>query len=162
MSRRIVLLVAALGVLIAASPAAAAQQATQQGQTITSTGTGETRVLPKNRHNNASIVAAVNSARKASIGGALREAREYALSYAKAVGLKLGAVQTVSDVLSNGYFGPGGPFGLGPFGPNQYCGTVQRLVGRPVRGKRPKFKKVHRCFVPRFAYTTLTVTYSAS
>jgi uncharacterized protein YggE len=162
MSRRFVLLAAALGVLIVVSSPAAAQQPTQQAQTITATGTGQTRVVPKNRHNNASIVTAVNSARKASIAGALREAHEYALSYAKAVGLKLGTVITVSDVQSNGYFGPGGPFGFGPFGPNQYCGTIRQLIGRPVRGKKPKFKKVHRCIVPRFAYTTLTVTYSAS
>ena len=162
MSRRFVLLAAALGMLIVASSATAAPQPTQQTQTITATGTGQTRVVPKNRHNNASIVTAVNSARKASIAGALREAREYALSYAKAVGLQLGSVMSVSDVQSNGYYGPGGPYGFAPFGPNQYCGTVQQVVGRPVKGKKPKLKKVHRCIVPRFAYTTLTVTYSAS
>jgi uncharacterized protein YggE len=106
MSRRFVLLATVLGVLIVTSSASAAPQPTQQAQTITATGTGQTRVVPKNRHNNASIVAAVNSARQASIAGALREAREYALSYAKAVGLKLGTVMTVSDVQSNGYFGP--------------------------------------------------------
>jgi hypothetical protein len=27
---------------------------------------------------------------------------------------------------------------------------------------KPKFKQVHRCIVPQFAYTTLTVTYSAT
>lgn len=162
MSRRFLLVAGMIAGLLAASPAVAAQQPTQTAPTVTATGTGQTRVVPKDRHNNASIVAAVNSARKTSVAGALREAREYAFTYAKAVGLKLGSVISVSDVQSNGYFGPGGPYGFGPFGPNQYCGTVQQLVRRPVKGKKPKFKKVHRCIVPRFAYTTLMVTYSAS
>jgi uncharacterized protein YggE len=163
MSRRFVVVAVLLGASIAAGPAAAAAaQQAGQGQSVTATGTGQTHVVPSNRHNNASIVAAVNKARKASIGGALREAREYALDYARAAGLTLGSVMSVSDVQSNGYYGPFGPFGFGPFGPNQYCGTIQKLIGRPVKGKRPKFKKVHRCIVPRFAYTTLTVTYSAS
>lgn len=161
MSRRCLLATpTVLAVFFAASPAIAQPQA-QQAQTVTATGTGQTRVLPKNRHSNASIAAAVDSARRASIEGALKEAHEYALQYANAVGLKLGVVMSVSDTQSNGYYGgPGVNFG--PFGPNQYCGTVRQLVGRPVKGKKPTFKKVHRCLVPRFAYTTLTVTYAAS
>ncbi|HEY2160638.1 MAG TPA: hypothetical protein VGH24_04980 [Solirubrobacteraceae bacterium] len=95
--------------------------------------------------------------------GALSDAHEYALDYAHATGLTLGGVISVSDAQQGGFYGPGGPgpFG-GAFGPNQYCGTVEVVTGKPVKGKRPKVKKVHRCFVPRFAYTTLTVTYSAS
>jgi hypothetical protein len=66
-----------------------------------------------------------------------------------------------SVTLCSGFYGFGGPF-LGPFGPNQYCGTFQQVIGRPVPGQRVKTKKVHRCIVPRFAYSTLTVTYAAS
>lgn len=108
-------------------------------QTITATGTGQARVLPKNRHSNASIAAAVDAVRKASIGGALMEAHK-----------------------TNGPYGPGPYAAIGPFGPGQYCGTVRQVVGRPVKGQKPKLKKVHRCFVPRFASISLTVTYSAS
>jgi uncharacterized protein YggE len=161
MSRRLVLVAPVVVALLAAGPAAA-QQAPTQAQTITATGTGQSRVLPKNRHSSASIAAAVEAARKASIGSALSQAREYAREYAKAVGLALGSVISVSDAQPSGFYPPGpGAFG-GPFGQNQYCGTIHRVVGRPTPGKRPKFKKVHRCFVPRFASKTLTVTYSAS
>ncbi|MBV8911574.1 MAG: hypothetical protein JOZ05_00890, partial [Acetobacteraceae bacterium] len=60
----------------------------------------------------------------------------------------------------NGFYGPGQL--AGPFGPGRYCGTVRQVVGRPVKGKKPTFKRVHRCFVPRFAFVTLSVTYAAS
>jgi uncharacterized protein YggE len=164
MSKHSLFAAPALFALLAFSPGAAVAQ-TQQSDTITATGTGQTRVVPKNRHSNASIVAAVDAARKASIKGALKEAHEYALQYAKDADMTLGTVISVSDAQTNGYIGPGyiGPgFIGGSFGPSQYCGTIQQLVGRPARGKKPKFRKVHRCFVPRFAFTTLTVTYSAS
>ena len=157
-----VMVTAAAAALLAAAPAGAQQAQTQQGQTITATGTGQARVHPKNRNSNASIAAAVDAARKVSVRSALKEAREYAGTYAAATGMTLGSVISVSDQSTNGFYGFGGPF-LGPFGPNQYCGTIEQLVGpRPAPGQRPKLKKVHRCIVPRFAYTTLTVTYGAS
>jgi hypothetical protein len=90
------------------------------------------------------------------------EAHGYERDYARAVGMTLGSAISVSDAEANGYFGPGGPGALiGPFGANQHCGTVRQPLGKLVRGKQPTLKKVHRCFVPRFAYTTLTVTYLA-
>jgi uncharacterized protein YggE len=159
MKRRVVSGLAVVAMLLGTTPAFAATT-TPTGDTITATGTGQTRVFPKNRHSNASIIAAVERAHRAAIAGALRQAHEYAGLYAKAVGLTLGSVVSVSDA-QNGFYGPG-PFGFGPFGVNQYCGTIQRPVGRAVKGKPRKFKKVHRCIVPRFAYATLTVTYSAT
>jgi uncharacterized protein YggE len=162
MQRRLVLGAAVIVALLFATPAVAQPGQSQSGDTITATGTGQTRVLPKNRHSSASIAAAVDAARKASIAGALEEAHEYALDYAKAVGFTVGGVISVSDVQTNGFYGPGPAAGIGPFGPGQYCGTVRQLVGRPVNGRKPTFRKVHRCFVPRFAYTTLSVTYAAS
>ena len=160
MSGRSLFAATALAAMLAASPAVAQQQ-DQQPQTITATGTWQIRVVPKNGHSNGSIAAAVDAARKASSHGALDEAHEYAVQYAGAVGLTLGSVISVSDAPSNGYFIGGGGASIGTFGPNQYCGTVQQLVGKRVKGKKPRFRKVHRCIVPRFAYTTLTVTYSA-
>jgi uncharacterized protein YggE len=161
MLRRGVLVTAVAAALVAAVPAGAQQTQSQQSQSITATGTGQTRVHPKNRNSNASIVAAVDRARKVAVRSALKEAREYAESYAAATGMTLGNVISVSDQAANGFYGFGGPF-LGPFGPNQYCGTFQQLIGRPAPGQRPKTRRVHRCIVPRFAYSTLTVTYAAS
>jgi len=149
-----------IALLMGTTPAIAQPAQSSSAQTITATGTAQTRVLPTNRNSSASIAAAVDRARTASIAGALKEAYEYALDYAKAVGLTLGSVISVSDAQSS-FYGPG-PILIGPFGPGQYCGTTQQVVGKPVKGQRPKTKKVHRCFVPPFAYETLTVTYSAS
>ncbi len=160
MRRHVVSGVAAIAILLGAAPAFAQSAQSPTGDTITATGTSQTRVVPKDRHSNASIAAAVDRAHKASIGGALKQAHEYAVDYAKAVGLKLGSVISVSDA-TNSFYGPG-PLGIGPFGPGQYCGTLRQVVGRPARGQKPKFKTVHRCIVPRFAFATLTVTYSAS
>jgi uncharacterized protein YggE len=160
MSRRSVLATTVAAAVLAAAPAAAHAQ---DGKTVTATGTGQAAVHPKNRNSSPSIAAAVDSARKAAIGSALSEAHEYALDYAQAVALTLGSVISVSDSQANGFYGPGGSGAfIAPFGPNQYCGTVRRPVGRPVRGKKLKFKESHRCIVPRFAFTTLTVTYAAS
>ncbi len=146
-------------VLFSAAPAVAAQPGT-----VTATGTGQTRVLPKDRHSNSSIVAAFEVARKASIKGAIGDAHDYALDYARAAGLKLGPVVSVSDQTSSGYYAPGVGSFIGPFGPDQFCGIERRAIFKQVNGKKKVVgtKKVHRCIVPRFAYTTLAVTYFAS
>ena len=143
--------------LVLAAPAIAAP-----GSTVTATGTGQARVKPSNRHSNASIVAAYAAARKASIAGAIGEAHEYALDYARSAGLTLGPVMSVSDAQTNGYYGPGAFFG--PFGPNRFCGTLRQPIIKRTghRVKIVRFKTVHRCIVPAFAFTTLSVTYSAS
>jgi uncharacterized protein YggE len=146
--------------LLSATPAIAATPTTSSGDTITATGTGQTRVKPKNRNSNASIAAAVEGAHNASIAGALEQAHEYAVEYASAVGLTLGSVVSVSDA-QNGFYGPG-PIDIGPFGPGQFCGKVHQVIGRPVKGQKPKTKIIRRCVVPQFAYATLTVTYSAN
>jgi hypothetical protein len=161
MSGRLILTTALIGAALGAAPAFG--QSPIDAKTITATGTGQARVQPKDRHSNRSISAAFDTARKAAIAGALSEAHEYASDYAKGTGLTLGNVLSVSDAQTNGFYGPGGPGGFfGPFGPNKFCGTLRQPVGRPAPGTKLKFKSVHRCFVPPFAYTTLTVTYSAS
>lgn len=158
--RRGVLGAVVIAILLGTTPAIAQPATNSTAQTITATGTAQTRVVPKNRHSNASIAAAVEKAHKASIAGALRQAHEYAVLYAKAVGMTLGAVISVSDAQS-GFYGPG-PFDIGPFGPGRFCGTFTRIVGRPVKGQKPKLKRVHRCVVPPFASVSITVTYAAS
>lgn len=97
---------AMIAALSVAAPAVAQPSSTSAVPTITATGTGQTRVLPRNRHSNASIAAAVDAARKASIAGALKEAHEYALDYAAAVGMTLGNVISVSDAQTNSVYGP--------------------------------------------------------
>jgi hypothetical protein len=159
MARRLLALTPVLAVLVLASPAMGATT----GQTITATGTSQVKVVPTDRKRNASIVAAVEAAHRAGIAGALAQAHEYGLAYARAVGLTLGGVVSVSDVTNpNGGFYGGGFFGA--FGPNQYCGIQRQPVFKIVKHKRKvvRFKKVHRCFVPPFQATSLTVTYSAS
>jgi len=135
--------------------------------TVTATGSQQEKVVPKNRHNNASIVAAVNAAEQAGIAGAIANAHSLAEQYAAAAGLTLGDVQSVTDVSGNGYYGPYGPFGFGPFGPGKYCGTVVQVTFKKShkKGKKPVIshrRKVHRCFVPQYEVTTLSVTYAAS
>jgi len=142
---RMVLGVAMVAALLVTTPAGAAPAPTSSGGTITATGIGQARVVPRNRDSNASIVAAVDRAHKAAIVDALKEAHEYALEYAKAVGLTLGSVISVSDAQSGAFFYGPGPI-PGPFGLDRYCHKV---------------KKVHRCVVPPSDFATLTVTYSA-
>ena len=160
MRRRIsaILLTGCATLAVAGAPAAAAQSSS-----VTATGTNQSVVHPRDRNSNASIVTAFDAARQAAIGGALKQAHEYALAYAKAVGLTLGPVVSVSDAQNSVFYGPG--VFVGPFGPNQFCGTLRQPIFKKGKNGRRKVvgtKKVHRCIVPRFATVTLTVTYSAS
>jgi hypothetical protein len=78
--------------------------------------------------------------------------------------MTLGAVLSVSDVQNSPFSGPG-PFFFGPFGPDQFCGTLrQPIFKKGTNGKRKVVgtRKVHRCIVPSAASVTLTVTYLAS
>jgi len=156
-------LVAGCAVLGATPAPAAAAAPAQAGSTVTATGTGQHAVHPRNPKSNASIAAAYEAARQAAIGGAVKEAHKYALAYAKGVGLTLGPVQSVTDVQSGFYYGPG-EF-QGPFGPDQFCGTLREPILKKEKHGRRKVvgtRKIHRCFVPRSAFVSLTVTYAAT
>lgn len=154
-----VVLSSCLLALLTVAPAVAAP-----ASTVTATGTGQVRVRPANRHSNASIRTAYNAASKAAIAGAIRDAKAHALNYAQAFGLTLGSALSVSDAQTNGFYGPGAGSFYGPFGPGQFCGTLRQPIIKRSRHriKVVGFRKVHRCFIPSFAFTTLTVTYSAS
>jgi hypothetical protein len=163
MSTRLLVLVGVVGALIWAAPAVAAP-----GGSVTATGTKLVKVRPTGRKSNSSIQAAVAAAQKAGIKGALASARDNAVRYAKAAGLTLGTIISVSDVQNNNgggfFYGPYGGGGFyGPFGPNQYCGIERRPVFKIVNHKHKlvRFKKVHACIVPPYQATTLTVTYNA-
>jgi uncharacterized protein YggE len=163
----------AVAAVLAALAAPAAADATTV--TITASGTGRVKVVPANRDSNASIAAAEAAAQRASVPLALTAAQARAGEYAAADGLTLGPLLSISDQLPNGpFFGPG-QVEPGPFGPGRFCGTIRVPIGRPmpvvrvVGGtkvvlppRRVRLKKVHRCFVPSPATTTLIVAYSAS
>lgn len=156
MLHRKMLVAVAVAAAVSAGPAAA-----QTEPSVTATGTGQARVVPKNRHNNASIVAAYEAARRKAVSGALKDARAYAQLYAQQTGLTLGAIISVTDA-SNAN-GPGGFQFFGPFGPNQFCGTLQIGKVRVVKGKKKvTMRREHRCFVPEYAFSTLSVTYAAT
>lgn len=161
MSTRLLMLVGVVTALTWAAPAVAAP-----GGSVTATGTKLVKVRPTDRKSNSSIRAAVAAAEKAGINGALASAHGNAVRYAKAVGLTLGTIISVSDVQNNnvgGFSGPYGGGGFGRFGPNRYCGTERRPVFKIVNHlhKLVRFKKVHACIVPPYQATTLTVTYNA-
>lgn len=164
MSRRLMVLVGVLAGLTGAAPAVAASPLPGS---VTATGTKLVQVRPTDRNRNSSIQAAVAAAQKAGIDGALASARSNAVRYAKAAGLTLGTIVSVSDVQNNGggfFSGPYGPGGFfGPFGPDQYCGIERRPVFKIVnhRHKLVRLRKIHACIVPRYETTTLTVTYNA-
>jgi uncharacterized protein YggE len=162
MLRRAFVVLPVLTALAVAAPAGA-----DPARSVTATGTGQVKVVPKNRHSNASIKTAVDAAEKAAVPAAIAQAHEYAQRYAKAASLTLGAIISVSDVQSGfgAYAGPG-TF-IGPFGPNRFCGVIpphvfKRVVGPNHKVTVVKTKRRRRCFVPSFASSTLTVTYSAT
>lgn len=164
MLTRLLMLVGVVGALTWAAPAVAAP-----GGSVTATGTKLVKVRPTDRESNSSIQAAVAAAQKAGINGALASAHANAVRYATAAELTLGTIISVSDAqnTNGGAFFSYGPYGgggfSGPFGPNQYCGTERRPIFKIVnhRHKLVRFNKVHRCIVPPYQTTTLTVTYNA-
>src|SRR2546421_6694949 len=99
MRGRVVLVSTMAAAVLAATPAMAHKSPRHsQSSRVTATGTGEARVLPKDRQSNASIVAAVDVAHELAIQRGFRKAREYARGYAKLAGLTLGRVLSVTDV----------------------------------------------------------------
>lgn len=150
--------------LTVASPASA-----DQVKSITATGTGTARVVVAKPLTDASIQAALEVATKAAAVNAIRDAHGLALVYAKAAGLTLGTVVSVSDAQNGNsgfaYYGPG-PFFGGPGGPGQFCRQVPVGAFKRIR-RDPQAVIVDRrhrrvCFVPRSTSDSLSVTYSAS
>ena len=90
-----------LGALLAAGSGSSARaQGASAGKTVTAVGLGQVNVDPKDRHNNASIVEAVEAAEAKAIPQAVQSARERATKLAQAGGLTLGALQSVEEVSS--------------------------------------------------------------
>jgi hypothetical protein len=174
-SRRLAAAIALLvaGALLGAALAAGAgssahaQQPAAAAKTVSANGIGQVAVKPQDRHNNASIVAAVEAAEAKAVPQAVAGARERATDLARAAGLTIGAVQSVAETQPS----PFGPYFAGPaaypapFGKDKYCGDERRpRVVRDANGRRRVVgtRKVHVCRVPPFVVVNLSVTFAAS
>jgi uncharacterized protein YggE len=159
---------ALVGALLAAgSGTTATAQSTTAGKTVTAVGIGQVTVTPKDRHNNASIVAAVEASEAKAIPQAVQAARERATALAQAGGLTLGAVQSVEETQQQfPFYGPGGLNAYpAPFGKDKYCGDERRpRFVRDSNGRRrvSGSRLVHVCRPPRFVNINLSVTFAAT
>jgi uncharacterized protein YggE len=159
---------AVLGALLAAgSGTSATAQAPSGGKTVTAIGLGQVNVDPQDRHNNASIVEAVEASEAKAIPQAVQSARERATKLAQAGGLTLGAVQSVEEVQNQfPFYGPGGPNAYpAPFGKDKYCGDERRarfVRGADGRRRMSGSRTVHVCRPPRFVIVNLAVTFAAT
>jgi uncharacterized protein YggE len=154
-------------VLAAGSGSSAHAQGATPGKSVTAIGLGQVTVRPKDRHNNASIVAAVEASEAKAIPQAVQSARERATKLAQAGGLTLGAVQSVEEIQNQfPFYGPGGPNAYpAPFGKDKYCGDERRpRFVRDANGRRrvAGSRVVHVCRVPRFVIINLSVTFAAT
>jgi uncharacterized protein YggE len=163
----IALIVAGAALGAGAGSTARAQQPAAAGKTVSANGVGQVAVKPQDRHNNASIVAAVEASESKAVPQAVSDARERAAELAKAAGLTIGAVQSVEEAQQS----PFGPYFAGPaaypapFGKDKYCGTERRArFVRDANGRRrvSGSRTVHVCRPPRFVIVNLSVTFAAS
>jgi uncharacterized protein YggE len=159
---------AVLGAMLAAGSGSSARaQGASAGKSVTAIGLGQVTVTPKDRHNNASIVAAVEASEAKAIPQAVSSAHERATKLAQAGGLTLGAVQSVEEVQNQfPFYGPGGPNAYpAPFGKDKYCGDERRpRFVRDSNGRRrvSGSRLVHVCRAPRFVIVNLSVTFAAT
>lgn len=151
MQGRAILTSVAVATVLAATPAVARQSHSTR---LTVAGVGIVRVHPTLPLSNSSIARAIQVADKKAIGRAFRNARNHGRQDAKAAGLKLKRLISISD---RGINQPSGPFG-----PDRYCREVRVPVGKPVQGQKPTFKRERRCYWPHFVAREITLTYSAT
>jgi hypothetical protein len=136
------------------------------GQTITAIGSTQVKVVAPAPLTNAKIVRAVAVARRAAVPLALKAAGVQATRLAIAAGLQPGALLSVEETgpspFGGYYFGPP----TGRFGPNRYCGQVQRVQRAPRTNGRPgrviSRRTVTRCHKPATVGMSVTVTYAAT
>jgi hypothetical protein len=145
-----------------ATPALAHAAPAGAENTITAIGFGQAPVRPADRHNNTSIVAAVEAAEAKAIPRALDDAREHATALARSAGLTLGRPLNI-DQTQPPFYGPFYGYPFVPFGPDRYCGQVRRPIVTHRNGHR-HVVGVHRvrvCRPPQQVISTLTVTFAA-
>lgn len=149
--RAAVLALAAATALAAAGPA--------QAESVIAIGTGQQAVTAAKPRNESSIRAAVFAARRDAIPRALLNARVQAALIGDASGLRIGAITAVEEQLG-GVFSP---YFYSRFGPNRFCGEVNRALVRRVDGTRVVRRvKRRQCSVPPFVTVSLSVTFAAA
>ncbi len=156
------LALAALGASLAL-PTVAGAQAPVPAATVEAYGTGSVKPVPKDEKSNTSIAASVQVAQDKALPRAVADARTQAQELARAAGLTLGALTSVSnDSQPSPFFTPYGQEGT--FGPGRYCGTVRTPRYKTVNGKRVRVGTRTRrsCRVPTTVTRTVKLTYAAA
>jgi len=147
---------------LALAPAASAQLPVLD-RTIVATGVGQVKPAPQNRHDNASIAAAVKAAYTAALPKAIAEARGDAADLAQAAGVTLGQLVSVSNVPAQPFYGPFFGPEQGTFGPGKFCGNVRSPVFRRDKSGRRRlsgFRTRHTCRVPGTISRSVTLTFA--
>lgn len=153
---------AALGCATAGTAAAAEVPALPAGgATVTAIGSAAIPVRRPVELNDATIAAAVHAARDAAGPKAVVKAREEAERLAASLGLRLGALQSISEESSSPFFFVGAADGT--FGMGRYCGTIRRRVMRTTKSGRRvptgKIRSRHLCRVPPSVTSSVSATY---
>jgi hypothetical protein len=163
--RRVILALAASAAFATVPVAAASAEAPAGARTVTAIGTASVPVRRPARLSDATIRRAVGVA-EAQVGpAAVVNARREATRLASALGVTLGALQSVAEQ-------PASPFipyygvGQGTFGPGRYCGTTRRRVYRQTADHRrvPTGRIVshHTCRIPPAITMSVSATYLVS
>ena len=155
-------LATALAAGVLCGTASAQAPASEPQRTLVAVGVASAPVTPQDRDSNASITKAVEDAEAAALPEALRDGREYAARLARAAGVTLGGLVSLSN--ATGSFGPFG-YPLGAFGPDRYCGNRrQAIVRRDAQGRRRVVGRRTRrvCIVPPRATQQVTLTFAIS
>lgn len=133
------------------------------GPEVSAPGAASVPTEPENPRGNRSIRLALGAARIAATPKAAVAARQSAETAARAAGLTLGAIVSISE--------PQQPYPyfydptLGSFGAGQFCGVVRRVRARrdPETGRRRIIRRTigRRCRFPRTLTLRLEATYEA-
>jgi uncharacterized protein YggE len=152
------------GCLAAVASAQDPTPATPAVHTLVAAGTGSVKPAPKDRNDNASIVAAVAKASAKALPLAVADARSQARELATATGVTLGGLVAVSNTsVTSGFYGPIYYGTLGTFGPGKFCGDIRtRTSTVDANGKRHfgKFHTRHVCRVPATIQRTVSLTFA--
>lgn len=151
------------GCLAAVSSAQA--PATSTERTLVATGSGQVKVTPTDRMDNASIAKAVEEAEAKALPAAIADAKANAQALATAAGVTLGGLLSISDQVAAapGYFGPF--YTNGTFGPGRFCARIRTFhFVKGKDGKRHrKLSAPHKvCRVPPTVTKQASLTYALS
>src|SRR3954466_3248160 len=153
---------AGVALSLALAPAASAQLPVLD-RTIVAAGVGQVKPAPQNRTDNASIAAAVKAAYAAALPKAVADARDDAADLAKAAGVSLGELVSISNAPAQPFYGPFFGGEIGTFGPGRFCGNVHTAVVRRDKSGRRRvtgFRTRHACRVPGTVSRSVTLTFA--